>query len=279
MASDAPAPTSPSAAVSLEYLEADLKDTNKKWAEEWFVVVNLAPGFLFRTGFPPVPNATWEVKPSNEEMAQLTQPIQERVHQGYEYSGRDDPTRVMNRKVPRTEAASRVAFIISGEVRDKGCPKAYFLNRPTTKERVVEFWYPAPLPEGQHGKAVDPPAGLPQPAALALDYSSDSSIGSELGDVVEVTGPATGASSVLRRWRAVRKVALSQVQKGAAHPQGGVASALNAVVEEEAHEGAASGGHADLVTSKLERWPAALVQSLPTAVPLKTSFSVHRSEK
>jgi hypothetical protein len=84
-----------------KYLEVGLRDSNKKWAEEWFMV----------------PNAKWEEKPFEEEMVQvefllaellelkagrltratvalsfskrLTQPIQERVHTGYEYSGWD----------------------------------------------------------------------------------------------------------------------------------------------------------------------------------------------
>jgi hypothetical protein len=120
------------------------------------------------------------------------------------------------------------------------------------QERVVVFWCPLLLPEGQHGKVVDPATGLPQPAVLALDYSSDSSIGSESGDVVEIMGLALGASSVSRRWRTVRKVALSNMQKGAAHPQGGVTSSLDAVVEAETCEGAAYSGRADLVTPKLE---------------------------
>jgi hypothetical protein len=65
---------------------------------------------------------------------------------------------------------------------------------------------PCTAAEGQQGKAIDPPAGLPQPAVGALDYSSDSSIGSESGYVVEVTGPAAGGGSVSRRRHPVRKV-------------------------------------------------------------------------
>jgi hypothetical protein len=66
-------------------------------------------------------------------------------------------------------------------------------------ERVVEFWCPMPLLEGQQGKAIDPTARLAQPAEGALDFFSDSSIGSESGDVVEVAGLALGAGSVMRR--------------------------------------------------------------------------------
>jgi hypothetical protein len=126
--------------------------------------LNPAPRLPSRTGFLPVPNATWEEKPSDEEMVQVevllaellelkarklagatvtlssskrvTQSIQERVHPGYEYSGWDDPTRVMNCKVVRKEAASRVAFIVRKEVRDKVCPKVYCLKQPTTKVSI-----------------------------------------------------------------------------------------------------------------------------------------------
>jgi hypothetical protein len=76
----------------------------------------------------------------------------------------------------------------------------------------------------------------------------------ESRDVVEVTGPTAGAGSVSRRRHPERKVALSKVQKGAAHPQGGVASTSDAVVEEGgACEGRAGGGRADLVTPKPEK--------------------------
>ncbi|RLN43356.1 hypothetical protein C2845_PM01G37990 [Panicum miliaceum] len=72
-----------------------------------------------------------------------TQPFQERVHPGYEYSGRDDPTRVQNHKVSRSEAHRRVTLIVSGEVGDKGCPKAYCLKRPTTEvcSLLVAEWF------------------------------------------------------------------------------------------------------------------------------------------
>ncbi|RLN40608.1 orf3 [Panicum miliaceum] len=178
------------------------------------------------TGLPPILNARWEEKPTEEEMVEvevlladlqklkaekligtavalsfaksLTQPIQERVHPGYEDS---------NCKVSRGEPHRRVTLIVSGEVRDKGCPKAYCLKRPTTQEKIVLFWCPAPLPEGQQGKAVDPPAGLALPAADVGSFSSDSSIGSESEDVVEVSGPAAGAGSTTKKQRATRKVA------------------------------------------------------------------------
>ena len=66
----------------------------------------------------------------------LVQPIRDRVHPGFEYWGRQDPTRGQNRKVPREEAANRVAHMMQGPIRDSGCPKTHCLKRPT---RVVSL--------------------------------------------------------------------------------------------------------------------------------------------
>ena len=61
----------------------------------------------------------------------LMQLIQERVHPAFEYWGHRDPTRGQDRKVPREEIANRVASIMAGQIRDKGCPKAHCLKQPT----------------------------------------------------------------------------------------------------------------------------------------------------
>ena len=103
------------------YPNFELRDTNKGWAQEWFVVANPAPCLLARTGHVPEYKACWEDLPTTEEMApverllkeiadlsaqsltgaavaisfyrRLTQPIQERVHPAFEYWGHRDPTR------------------------------------------------------------------------------------------------------------------------------------------------------------------------------------------
>ncbi|RLN18859.1 hypothetical protein C2845_PM02G15390 [Panicum miliaceum] len=189
-----------------KYLDVTLKDRNNKWVEEWFVVANPAPSVLPRTGLPAVFNEKWEEMPTEEEMVQvkiilaelLTQPIQERVHLGYEYLGCNDPTRVQNCKVSRVEGLNRVYRIMSGEVRDKGCLKAHCLKQPTTKERVMEYWFPAPLPEGQDRKVVERPS-VPTDAAEVFDCISGSSAGSE--PEVEIVGamePAAGAGTIER---------------------------------------------------------------------------------
>ena len=58
------------------------------------------------------------------------------VHPGFEYWGSQDPSRGQNRKVSRDEVSNRVARMMQGAIRDRGCPKAHCLKRPT---RVVSF--------------------------------------------------------------------------------------------------------------------------------------------
>ena len=141
------------------YPNFKLRDTNKGWAREWFVVSNPAPCLPARTGRAPEYKACCEEPPTTEEMAQverllkeiadmsaqgltgaavalsfckrLTQPIQERVHSAFEYWGRQDQTRGQERKVPREEIANWVTRIMVWQIRDKGCPKALCLKRPT----------------------------------------------------------------------------------------------------------------------------------------------------
>ncbi|RLN13260.1 hypothetical protein C2845_PM09G13250 [Panicum miliaceum] len=194
-----------------KYPEAIFKDNNKKWAEEWFIVANPAPGLPPSTVLPPVLNAKWEEKPTEDEMVEmevllaelqkltankltgaavalsfakrLTKPIQERVHPGYEYSGCNDPTRGRNRRVSLGEAFKWVSLIMNGEVHDKGCPKAHCLKQPTTEIK------------GQQGKAMDPPVGLALPVVDVASFSSDSSIGIKSDDVVDVSGPGAVAGA------------------------------------------------------------------------------------
>ena len=73
----------------------------------------------------------------------LVQPIQDRVHPGFEYWGCQDPIRGQNRKVPRDEASNLVARMMQGAIRDKGCPKAHCLKGPTRAVSILYFseWF------------------------------------------------------------------------------------------------------------------------------------------
>ena len=106
------------------YPALELRDSNKGWHKEWFVVSNPTPCLSARTGRAPEPRACWEEQLTEEEMVQvdlllkeiaglsaqgltgavvalsfsrqLVQPIRDRVHPGFEYWGRQDPTRGQN---------------------------------------------------------------------------------------------------------------------------------------------------------------------------------------
>ncbi|RLN21864.1 hypothetical protein C2845_PM07G38920 [Panicum miliaceum] len=278
-----------------KYPEASFKDSNKRWAKEWFVVANPAPGLPPRTGRLPVLNAKWEKKSTDEEMVEvevllvelqklktekltgatvalsfakrLTQSIQERVHPGYEYSGCNGPIRVQNYKVSRSEALRRVTVIVSGEVRNKDCLKAYCLKRPTTEEKIVSFSCPMPLPEGQQGKAVSPPAGLALLAAYVGSFSSDSSIGSESDDVVEVSGPAAGAGSTTKKRRPTRKLAAPKAQRGGVAPLGRSSTPLGA----SRVEAQAAAEKAGLTTPKPEEEDQGEEQGRPANSPARVA--------
>ena len=53
------------------YPNFELRDTNKGWAREWFMVANLAPCLLASSGRAPEYKACWEEPPTTEEMAQV----------------------------------------------------------------------------------------------------------------------------------------------------------------------------------------------------------------
>jgi len=71
----------------------------------------------------------------------------------------------------------------------------------------MEYWSPAPLSEGDPDKDPAAPAELCQPAEEEIEFSSDSSVGSE--SEVEITGasvpPSSAAPRRMRR-RAMRKI-------------------------------------------------------------------------
>ena len=52
-------------------------------------------------------------------------------------------------------------------------------NSALLQAKVLEYWSPAPLPEGDPGKDASAPAELRQPTEEEAEFSSDSSVGSE----------------------------------------------------------------------------------------------------
>ena len=81
----------------------------------------------------------------------------------------------------------------------------------------MQYWSPTPLPEGDPGKDATAPAELRQPAEEEIEFSSDSSVGSE--SEVEITGasgPPLSAAPRRKTRRAMKKVPLSKAGLAAA---------------------------------------------------------------
>ena len=98
------------------------------------------------------------------------------------------------------------------------------------QEKVLEFWSPAPLPEGDAGKDAATSADLKKPEVVDLEVSSDSSIGD--GSDVEVVGASAPPAVPRRTRRAVRKIPASKAGLRSALPNGGSAAASRSGSEE-----------------------------------------------
>ena len=77
--------------------------------------------------------------------------------------------------------------------------------------KVLEYWSPAPLPEGDPGKDATAPAELRYPAEEEIEFSSDSSVGSELE--VEITGASGPPSSAALRRKTSRTASKIPISK------------------------------------------------------------------
>ena len=156
----------------------------------------------------------------------------------------------------------------------------------------MEYWSPAPLPEGDPGKDAAAPAELRQPAEEEAEFSSDSSVGSE--PEVKLTGASGSPSSAALRsktCRAIKKIQLSKAelaaaqqtlksstQKGESKVRGASAPPATAEV------GSASAGpqvekEAAQVLGQLrgEVTPPRTGSGTPPAAPLKLKFPLRHS--
>ena len=90
-------------------------------------------------------------------------------------------------------------------------------NPALLQAKVLDYWSPAPLPEGELGKDAAAPAKLRQPAEEEAEFSSDSSVGSELEvEITGASGPPPSAALGRKMHRAVKKIQLSKVGLAAA---------------------------------------------------------------
>nr|TKW21741.1 hypothetical protein SEVIR_4G141200v2 [Setaria viridis] len=120
----------------LEYFDLQLRESNKGWHSEWFLIANQHPELPRCTGYEPVSMPEWSNQPTSEEQVQVdellekitdlkaqgliagtisinfcqrvTQRIKYRVHPSYEYSRLDDPTREVHGNVPNPEVIDRL---------------------------------------------------------------------------------------------------------------------------------------------------------------------------
>ena len=75
----------------------------------------------------------------------------------------------------------------------------------------MEYWSPAPVPEGGPSKEVAGPAELRKPADEEMEFSSNSSVGSESEvEIIGASGPPTAAAPKRKTRRVTRKILLSK---------------------------------------------------------------------
>ena len=136
------------------------------------------------------------------------------------------------------------------------------------QEKVLEFWSPAPLPEGDAGKDTAAPVDLKKPEAADLEVSSNSFIGDGLD--VEVVGSSAPLVAPRRRRHAIRKIPASKASLRSALPNGGSAAASRSGSEElEVVAGLARIGGIGS--------PPLVPRPQPPAAPLRLSFTARRS--
>jgi hypothetical protein len=145
--------------LKAEWIDTNLPDNTAGWRSEWFYIVDQILGLPRQTGHKPMKISEWDLGLSTRELEDLKgglqlvsdmkirgvigaavagsfcrrmiQPIKDRVHPAYEYCGKSDPTREVNREVSKEEMAARVFQIYSVKVKVKKCPRAHSLKRPT----------------------------------------------------------------------------------------------------------------------------------------------------
>ena len=125
------------------YLNTNLKDTNKGWHAEWFVMVNHHDSIPPPSGQKPDPETkAWEEAPTEEEIVEVNillkeiqalkekgltahaividfvfrniQPLKERMCPAYYYTRLRDPTRETKQEFSEDEVKARVQSILEG---------------------------------------------------------------------------------------------------------------------------------------------------------------------
>jgi hypothetical protein len=144
-----------------------LKDSVKDWQQEWFIIGNHPPALPPRTGHAPVPADSWKEGPKAEAREQveelmgmiavlrnqrltgpaimldfckkLIQPIKNRIHPVYEYTGLENPTRAATRVVPEDEYWGRVESLVKEVEVNLSQPRSFTMDLPAPEVIPVCF--------------------------------------------------------------------------------------------------------------------------------------------
>jgi len=127
----------------LLYIPYELTDKVINWKEMWFYVKNDPSSLPRRTPGPPIKRSSWNSRGGNvdhvnfllEEIEKLKadhqisgasvivhwtlrriQPLQRRVHLGFQYTSEEDPTRFTRSKISEAELKDRVARLLKNVV-------------------------------------------------------------------------------------------------------------------------------------------------------------------
>lgn len=141
-----------------DYFDLQLLDCHKEWRRDWFYMVDQPPLLPSRTGKAPKEQESWRALPVGGEcndipelmsmisgvkqrgltamavtvsfVARTIQPIKDRVHPAFEFSGRLDPARETSRGFDSDEVMRRVGTMMKGEVNNLNAPRPFALKNP-----------------------------------------------------------------------------------------------------------------------------------------------------
>lgn len=124
------------------YLHYTLLDSNKEWTSKWFYIANVLPSLEVHGNDRPQVIPSWSEEISEAQRAEIQpylnriqslknkglnglavvaswvrhriQPLQEREHYGFKYTGPNDPTRMSKEELSKEEVIARVQKMLKG---------------------------------------------------------------------------------------------------------------------------------------------------------------------
>ncbi|XP_066398769.1 uncharacterized protein [Miscanthus floridulus] len=161
--------------LKIKFFDYDLVDSVKDWRAEWFYAANLIPSLVVHSGSGPVANDRWDkklespaeiqaIQPLLDRISTLkqqgltgfgivssflrrrVQPLKEREHLGFEYSGAEDPSRMVPAlELTGEEVLERLQKMLKGVSVIPPAVSEYSANNPPPAELGRNFVDPIPL--------------------------------------------------------------------------------------------------------------------------------------